>query len=339
MSLPAFELPRALEATEPPEARGIARDQVKLMVARRTSGQTDHVLFRDLPRLLRPGDLLVVNVSATIPAAIAATRADGARTRVHFSTRAPRLGADWRTVELRTEDGARPEHGRQGERLNLAGGATLELMAPYASGVRLHLARFEGPGGVEQHLGLYGEPIRYGYVTNRWPLGYYQTVYATTPGSSEMASAGRPFTRELLARLTRKGVMVASVTLHAGVSSPERHEPPFAEYYEVPASTAALVKATRRSGGRVIAVGTTVVRALETAAVRASRGWTGLVITPERGVRMVDGLITGWHEPDASHLQLLAALADEQLLARSYAAAVDHGYLWHEFGDSCLILP
>jgi S-adenosylmethionine:tRNA ribosyltransferase-isomerase len=345
MNALAFELPPALEATAPPEARGLARDAVKLMAVTRPGGDVVHARFGDLPDLLSAGDLLVINVSGTLPAAIAARRGDGSRARVHVATQAPRLDGSWRVVELRSADGARPARGRAGEALELAGGARLELVAPYASGARLMLGRVIAPAPVDVYLAAHGEPIRYGYVTFPWPLEAYQTVYATTPGSAEMASAGRPFTRELITRLTAHGVLVAPVTLHAGLSSPERHEPPFPEYYEVPEPTARLVAAVRGWGGRVIAVGTTVVRALETVAgadgsVRAGNGWTGLVIEPSRRLRVVDGLITGWHEPQASHLRMLEALAGSRaLLERSYREALRTGYLWHEFGDSQLILP
>ena len=344
MSAPAFELPAALEAREPPEARGLARDAVRLMVAQRASASIEHHCFHELPELLSPGDLLVVNVSATIPAAVMARRADGAAVRVHVSTRAPGLGERWRVVELRTPDGAHPLRSRVGERLALADGRhSLELVAPYASGVRLLLARLHGPLGVGELLDCYGEPIRYGYVSQGWPIQAYQNVYATTPGSAEMPSAGRPFTARLLSALAARGVLTAPLVLHTGVSSPEAHEWPFPEQFELPESTARLVAATRRWGGRVIAVGTTVVRALETAAglfgtVAAARGWTSLVIGPERAPRVVDGLITGWHEPEASHLQLLEAVAGAPLLARCYREALARRYLWHEFGDSHLIL-
>jgi S-adenosylmethionine:tRNA ribosyltransferase-isomerase len=340
----AFELPSALEAREPPEARGLARDAVRLLVATRSRGRISHSRFTRLPDLLAAGDLLVVNISATLPAAVPATRDDGAGVRVHFATRAPRLDDSWRVVEIRSGDGSRPLGGRTGEQLELDGGASLQLVAPYASGARLMLARFAGAGTVERHLAEHGMPIRYGYVSGSWPLSAYQNVYATTPGSAEMPSAGRPFTAELITRLAARGVVIAPITLHAGVSSPERHEPPFPEQFSVPAHTARLVEAAKGWGGRVIAVGTTVVRALETAAgadhtVRPGEGWTGLVITPERPLRVVDGLITGWHEPEASHLQMLEAIAGNELLERSYQAALERGYLWHEFGDSHLILP
>jgi S-adenosylmethionine:tRNA ribosyltransferase-isomerase len=345
MNASAFELPSALEAREPPEARGVARDEVKLMTGFRSTGRIEHERFRELPGLLSPGDLLVLNVSATIPAAVPARRTDGTSARVHFSTRAPRLGERWRVVELRSADGSQPARGRAGERITFAGSeAWLELFAPYASSARLMLARLAGPLSVEEYLRRHGEPIRYGYVPRSWPLETYQTVYATAPGSAEMPSAGRPFSSELITRLVARGVLIAPITLHTGVSSPERHEPPFAEQFAVPEVTARLVNAAREARGRVIAVGTTVVRALETVSepsgrVRPAEGWTGLVITPERGVRVVDGLITGWHEPAASHLQTLEAIGGRELLGRCYQEALRNGYLWHEFGDSHLILP
>jgi S-adenosylmethionine:tRNA ribosyltransferase-isomerase len=344
MSALAFELPTALQASAPAEARGLARDGVRLLVADAGGAQISHARFYELPAFLAAGDLLVINVSATLAAAVNGRRRDGAAVRVHFATRAPELDARWRVVELRSSDGASPARGRAGETIELGGaGEELELVAPYASGSRLMLAQWHGEGAVEDLLGRCGRPIRYGYVEHEWPLSAYQNVYATVPGSAEMPSAGRPFTPELITSLIAGGVQIAPITLHTGVSSPERHEPPFPEQYEVPASTARLVNATHRAGGRVIAVGTTVVRALESAArpdgsVTAAAGWTGLVIDSVRGVRTVDGLITGWHEPQASHLQMLAAIAGQELLERSYRSALAAGYLWHEFGDSHLVL-
>jgi S-adenosylmethionine:tRNA ribosyltransferase-isomerase len=344
MNALAFELPDRLEAREPPEARGLARDDVKLLVATRSDGEVSHSAFRELPGLLAPGDLLVVNVSATIPAAVPATRSDGSRVQVHFSTRAPRLDDTWRVAELRSASGGRPARGRAGELIELRGGATIELVVPYASGPRLMLTRYHGTVPLLEYLERHGEPVRYAHSGGRWPLAAYQNVYATTPGSSEMASAGRPITAELIARLTAAGILLAPITLHAGVSSLERNEPPFAEQYEVPETTGALVDAVHGWGGRVIAVGTTVVRALETVArtdgtIEPGSGWTGLVITPGRGLRAVDGLITGWHDPEASHLALLEAAAGSDLLRRSYDSALSSGYLWHEFGDSHIVLP
>jgi len=340
LSALAFELPARLEAHEPPEARGLSRDEVRLLVATRHDGSIAHARFRDLPAFLGPGDLLVVNASATLAAALPA--ADGLELRL--STPAPDRDAErWWIVELR-RDGEAFGGGSAGDVLPLPGGGHAELAARYAGSRRLWLARLDLPEPLEAYLAGHGRPIRYGYVPDEWPLEAYQTVFALEPGSAEMPSAARPFTPELVARLVAGGVLVAPITLHTGVSSPERHEPPYAERYRVPDETSRLVDAVRGWGGRVVAVGTTVVRALETAAepdgsVRGGKGWTGLVLTPERGLRAVDGLLTGWHEPEASHLELLRAAAPDELLARCYAEALDHGYLWHEFGDSHLILP
>jgi S-adenosylmethionine:tRNA ribosyltransferase-isomerase len=345
MSALAFEIEPDLEAHAPPEARGLSRDGVRMLVASRSEGSIEHRSFRDLPDLLAPGDVLVVNVSATIPAAVPARQsANRGRVRVHFATRAPHLDDDWRVVEIRSADGRRPARLAAGERLELRGGAQLELVAPYASGARLMLARFCCELLVDDYLERHGEPIRYAHVEQPWPLDAYQNVYATSPGSAEMPSAGRPITRQLLSRLVARKISVVPITLHAGVSSPESHEPPFPEWFDVPEHTAQAICAARHAGGRVIAVGTTVVRSLESAVAAggcacARSGWTGLVITPECGVRAVDGMITGWHEPEASHLMMLEAVAGPELLHASYEAALDAGYLWHEFGDSHLILP
>jgi S-adenosylmethionine:tRNA ribosyltransferase-isomerase len=339
----AFELTPPLEAHEPPEARGLPRDGVRLMVATRHNGRLVHARFDELPSFLAPGDLVVVNVSATLPAALAATREDGTGLELHLSSPA-QLGVagDW-IVELR-RDGSPFADVAPGDRLDLPAGGHARILAPYASGRRLWLARVEVPATVETYLARHGRPIRYGYVPAEWPLDSYQNVYAIEPGSAEMPSAGRPFSAELVTWLVAHGVLIAPVTLHTGVSSPERHEPPYPERYRVPPETARLVNAVHAWRGRVVAVGTTVVRALETTAqpdgtVSSGEGWTNLVVTPERGLWSVDGLLSGWHEPAASHLELLRAAAGDELLERSYREALARGYLWHEFGDSHLVLP
>ena len=342
MSEQAFALPERLEAHEPAEARGLARDDVRLLVSDRADGSIVHAHAHDLPRFLAPGDLLVVNVSATVPAALDATRADGTTLELRLSTPAPDREPehDW-VVELRRGD--EPfGGGRTGDRLSRPGGAAVQRLAPFA-GRRLWLAHLDLPVLLEQYLAAHGRPIRYSYVPRSWPLDAYQNAYAREPGSAEMASAGRPLTAELITRLVAGGVLVAPVTLHTGVSSPERHEPPYPERFRVPETTARLVDAVHGWDGRVVAVGTTVVRALETVArhdgsVVAGEGWTKLVVTPERGLWTVDGLLTGLHEPDASHVDLLRAAAGETLVDRSYREAIEHGYRWHEFGDSHLIL-
>ena len=349
MSALAFELPTRLEATEPPEHRGLRRDGVRLMVADRDGGPLLNARFRELPQLLQRNDLLVVNVSATLPASVAGQRAGtwgGEPVRVNFSTPVPTADERSWVVEVRGPDGSSPARGRTGDSITLGRDrpARLELVSPYAGTDRLWIAELRARDEtVPDLLWRLGEPIRYGYVGRRWPLDAYQNVYATTPGSAEMPSAGRPFTTELLASLSERGIRTAAICLHTGVSSPERHEPPFPERYDVPDETARLIAATRAAGGRVIAVGTTVVRALETVVaddgiVHAGSGWTNLVIEPDRELGAVDGLITGWHEPEASHLMMLEAVGGAELLERSYAEAISRGYLWHEFGDSHLIL-
>ena len=354
-----FQLPAELEAREPAEVRGASRDDVRLMVARRATGEIEHRRFIDLPDVLSAGDLVVVNTSATVPAAIPAVGPGGEPLEVHLSTRLPDGGLDgpgsdraetW-SVELRVPAGpaSRPfRDARPGWQLALPVGGSVRLLSPLSPGGRLWVATLDvgapGQDALLAYLDRYGRPIRYQYTGGDWPLAAYQTVYATDAGSAEMPSAGRAFTPEIITRLVARGVDVAPLLLHTGVSSLEDHEPPYAEWFRVPADTARRVREARAAGGRVIAVGTTPVRALESAAdgaggIGAAEGWTELVIGPERGVTVIDGLLTGWHEPGASHLAMLEAVAGRPLLDRSYAEALDHGYLWHEFGDLHLILP
>jgi len=333
-------LPQMLEAAEPPEARGLARDGVRLMVAR-DGEPLVHAQFFDLPEHLRAGDLLVVNESATLPAALDARREDGTEVGLHLST--PEPGTSRWVVELR-RGGARVRAARAGERLALPAGGSAELVAPYLSAGRLWVAALRLPMPLPDYLAAHGRPIRYSHQPRPRPLADHQTIFASVPGSAEMPSAGRPFTPRVLQALAARGIRVAPILLHTGVSSQERGERPYPERFAVGAATAARVNAAHRAGHRVIAVGTTVTRALESAAapdgtVVPASGWTSLTITPERGVRVVDGLITGWHEPDASHLLLLEAVGGRALVERSYAAAVALRYRWHEFGDSHLLLP
>ncbi len=337
----AFELPGCLEASEPPEARGIARDGVRLLVASK-GGDLQHARFSDLPRFLRPGDLVVVNASATVPAALDAT-ASGASLVLHVSTQ---LDDGRAVVELRRRVGETTErwHGPAPRELDLAGGARATLVAPYRGSTRLFVADLQVPEDLLTFLERHGRAIRYRYVRRDWPLSDYQTVYATEPGSAEMPSAGRPFSTEVIAGLVTRGIGVTPIVLHCGVASLEADEVPYPERVSVPEWTAERVNAARRTGGRVIAVGTTVVRALESAArpdgtVEPLEGWTELVVGPERPPVVVDGIVTGWHEPETSHLGLLEALAGRATLERSYAAALEERYLFHEFGDSHLVVP
>ncbi|MGY1806033.1 S-adenosylmethionine:tRNA ribosyltransferase-isomerase [Blastococcus sp. SYSU D00669] len=338
-----FTLPRDAEATAPPEWSGTPRDGVRLMAVR-PGGITSGV-FRDLPDLLEPGDLVVVNTSATLPARLAAARADGVVVPLHVAGTLD--DGDW-VVEVRRPDNGGPDlRVEPGTVLGLPGDVRLHLLAGHpdpARPSRLWRARPEPAVAARPLLERHGVPIRYGYLAGTYPLEAYQTVYATEPGSAEMASAGRPFSEAVLVRLMARGVPVVPLVLHAGVSSPELHEPPVAERFAVPEVTARLVTSTRRAGHRVVAVGTTVTRALETATdddgvTRPAAGWTDLVLGPERPARAVTGLVTGLHAPEASHLRLLEAVAGPQLVAAAYRAAVAGHYLWHEFGDSMLFLP
>jgi S-adenosylmethionine:tRNA ribosyltransferase-isomerase len=329
-----FELPPHLEAHEPPEVRGRGRDDVRLLVSRRATNEIVHARFDELPRFLAPGDLIVLNDSGTLPAELTASESSGRRFALRLSTRLP--SGQW-VVEPREVTPT------AGEVLSLPAGGTVTLVHRYATSNRLWVAEIELPQPLVEYLLAWGRPIRYPYVPDAWPLAAYQTVYSTELGSAEMPSAGRPFTCEMIERLRVMGIDVVTVTLHTGVASPELHEPPYDEWYRVPPRAAEAVERTIRSDGRVIAVGTTVVRALESAAnttghVQATEGWTDLVITPERGVLVVDGLLTGFHEPKSTHLAMLEALANREHLERAYRSAILERYLWHEFGDVHLIL-
>jgi len=347
-----FELPEDLEAHEPPEARGLARDEVRLMVSYRSDNRIMHNRFREIGSVLTAGDVVIINTSGTLPAALNATRSDGTPIELHLSTHLP---ADVWIVELRWPGakGTLPFYqAASGEMLQLPDGATVTLLAPYLldratarpDRTRLWLAMLNLPRPLPEYLKQHGFPIRYSYVKRAWPIEYYQTVYATEAGSSEMPSAGRPFTSELITQLVARGVQLAPLVLHTGVASLESHEPPYEEYYRVPLETARIVNAARAMKRRIIAVGTTVIRALETVTdaenvTHPGEGWTRLFITPERSIRSVNGLLTGLHEPRATHLAMLESLAGREHLQIAYAEAVREQYLWHEFGDVHLMLP
>ena len=348
-----FDLPPGLEAGQPPEARGLARDDVRLLVAR-DSGLR-HARFSGLGQFLSAGDVLVINTSATLAAAIDGRRPDGSVVTVHFSTLLD--DGSW-LVELRPPGRATGPvtDAQPGERIGLPAGAALTLSVPAprspaprtpalrtAAVRRLWQARVAVEGDVRAYLAAHGRPITYAYLTGSWPLAMYQTVFARDPGSAEMPSAGRPFSTELVTSLVAGGVLIAPITLHAGVSSLEAGEAPLPEWFRIPVPTAELVSHSRAAGRRIIAVGTTVTRALETGAapdgtVTAGQGWTDLVLGPDRPARVVDGIVTGWHAPGASHLSLLAAVAGPDLVSDAYGEAIRQRYLWHEFGDSCLLL-
>ncbi|MGH7912871.1 MAG: S-adenosylmethionine:tRNA ribosyltransferase-isomerase [Candidatus Dormibacteraceae bacterium] len=350
-----FDIPPQLHAAEPPEARGAGRDGVRMLVS--TSDRQVHARARDLPAMLRPGDLVVVNVSQTLPASLPGRDGDE-EVEVHLSTLDPGGAAGmegalasrvscW-VLEVRhplpvgSHASFEP---RRGHVITLAGGAlaTVQRSVPPGSArSRLWLATVRTAAPLGAHLERWGEPIRYDYAARRWPIGDYRTDVGRQPGSAEMPSAGRPLTPAVLESLPARGVEVAEITLHCGVSSLESGDPPYPEWRRVPPLTARAIRRARARGGRVLAVGTTVVRALESSItgegeVRASAGWTNLMVEPGHPVRTIDGILTGWHEPEATHLAMLEAIAGRQLLARSYAEALAASYRWHEFGDAHLL--
>lgn len=341
-----FTPPPDAFAPAPPEARGGRRDMVRMLVAGPTS--IEHPRFAELPHYLRPGDVVVVNNSATIPGEIDAEGPAGPAV-LHLATALD--DGSW-VLEIRTAPDARRSvlDAVPGQRF-VSGGLVLTLLEPYpfpgssptGVGNRLWRVAVTGDGDVRAHLAAAGRPIAYGYLDRRYPLAAYQSVFATVPGSAEMPSAGRPFTTALVTELVSRGITVAPITLHTGLSSQEAGEAPQPECFEVPSATARLVNAARAGGGRVVAVGTTVTRALESAVeggrLVPRRGWTERVVTPCDPPQIVTGLLTGWHDPQASHLLLVEAVAGAELTQRAYDAAVSQGYRWHEFGDSALLLP
>jgi S-adenosylmethionine:tRNA ribosyltransferase-isomerase len=338
-----FVLPPDLEAHEPPEASGRPREDVRLLVSAGLDEPIDTRLGF-LPAHLRAGDLLIVNTSATIPAALDGVRADGERVAVHLSTPLP--DGTWLVEVRRLVSGTTEPYGRTmaGETIALPGGGQLQGLEPWLTSSRLTVARLQLPFGVLPFVARFGRPIRYQHVPVPWPISTYQTVFADQPGSAEMPSASRPFNAELVTRLVSTGVAIAPVTLHTGVSSLEDHEDPYPERFQVPETTAERVADTKAHGGRVVALGTTAVRALESAVdvdggPMAASGWTERVISPAEPPVLVDGLVTGWHEPRSSHLRMLEAIAGRPALALAYDRALRYAYKWHEFGDLHLILP
>jgi S-adenosylmethionine:tRNA ribosyltransferase-isomerase len=363
-----FELDATHEAHEPPEARGLRRDGGRLLVSDGRDAPVD-TWFSELGRFLRAGDVVVVNTTATIPAALDGELPGGTPVVVHLSTLLP--GDLW-LVEVREPmgDSTRPYGVSDEVTVRLAAGAAVRLLVPFGASRRLWIASLDlGPGfdrwhrhpgggsgaardvllddspptGVLELLAAHGRPIRYRHVPEAWPISAYQTIFARHPGSAEMPSASRPFSPEVVTELVGRGIVFAPLVLHTGVSSLEGGEDPYPERYRVPSTTAALLNARRRDGGRVIAAGTTVVRALATVSdehgdVHAGAGWTDVVVTGDSDLTSVDGLLTGWHEPESTHLLMLEAFADHDVLRRAYRAALDGGYLWHEFGDSHLLL-
>lgn len=352
MNTLSFTLPEALAAKAPPERRGLARDGVKLMVLDR-EGMVQHSYFNQIDRFLRPGDLLVFNASRTLPASL---KGCDHTTQACLEVRLAHHQSDgsWLALLLCQHDlqqkekrFACPMHA--GMQLDFGAGLTADVEARDERIPRLWRLRFSlDEADLIDKLHQVGQPVRYSYVSAPWDLDYYQTVYASVPGSAEMPSAGRAFTWELLFKLKQQGIDTAHIVLHTGLSSymddalDEQH-PASEEAYFISDRAADKINQTRQRGGRIIAVGTTVVRALESVAdsqarVRAGHGYTRLIITAQHSLKAVDGLLTGLHEPEASHLDLLTAFMPPEKLQPAYEEAIRREYLWHEFGDLNLIV-
>lgn len=336
-----FERPQTQNATAPAEWRGMERDEVRLLVS--SSRGHAHARFCELANYLRPGDLLVVNRSATIAASLPAHGEIGAfllNLSTHYGKGLWLAEPRWSTAH----PGPLPLH--PGDALHVAG-LPARLIRQHPGLPRLWFVQISGD--IHAAMMRHGAPIRYGYVEQEYPLSAYQTIFAAIPGSAEMPSAARPFTQRILRGLRQRGVGIAEITLHTGVSSHEvetqrvEDQVLYAEPFWVPAATASAVNAARQAQRRVIAVGTTVVRALEAAwrdgQVHPSQGFTRLYIHPGRAVHAIDGLISGLHDSMASHLAMLYAISSPEIIRSAYDEAIQAGYLWHEFGDSHLILP
>lgn len=347
-----FHLPSELEAIKPPELRGLNRDDVKLMISYKSDNKVVHDNFYNIDRYLESGDLIVLNTSKTMNAAISAEDENGTKLKVHLSTA---LLSDLWIIEVRKVENNTTVPNKDnfsGKTLKLSGGGTVKIHKRYMynsdelkqESERLCIGTFDLPCSLFEYLDKYGEPIRYSYVNEKYPLNFYQTVYADSFGSAEMPSAGRAFTFDIINKLVSKGVKIAKLILHTGVSSLEGNELPYEEYFEIPLETAKLINETRKNGKRIIAVGTTVVRALESSIdkegnVHPAKGLTNILITPEKGIRSVNGMLTGLHEPRATHLSMLESLVGLKHLNITYSEALKQKYLWHEFGDLHLLLP
>ncbi|WP_246942995.1 S-adenosylmethionine:tRNA ribosyltransferase-isomerase [Bacillus pinisoli] len=333
-----LSIPEQLNANQPIELAGGRRDGVKLMVLDRNSKTSYHEPFVHIERYLGPGDVLVFNNSRTIPAVL-----KGKQGNRDIEVRLSRKidGQKWEALVV---DGLYSSR----DLLLFPGNVTAEVIGKGIEGPLVILSFSLYGYELLDFIYKYGEPIRYEYIKDSLPLNDYQTVYSSVPGSVEMPSAGRAFTWDLLNSLQKRGIKLAFVQLHTGLSyygndqwpNPTMHP----EYYHVSMEAATIINQAKKSGKRVIAVGTTVVRTLETVAneegsIQSEEGITSTYIHKHTKLKLVDGLLTGLHEPEASHLDMLGAFINQDQLIRAYQEAINNGYLWHEFGDVNLILP
>ncbi|WP_349408278.1 S-adenosylmethionine:tRNA ribosyltransferase-isomerase [Pseudalkalibacillus sp. SCS-8] len=339
-----FHLPTELNAVGPPESMGGRRDDVKLLILDRKTGGIHHDRFNNIDEHFKPGDLLILNISRTLPASFKVNIRRG--NQIIASEVEVRLGqrksnSVWKVLFIHFTV-------QKGDEIIFSRILKAVVRSKNKSTPLVTICFSLRGKELYNQLYLLGEPIRYEYIQHDWPLTAYQTVYGTVPGSVEMVSAGRAFSWELLLRLKKRGVGLATITLHTGLSyygNDQWHVGPAdsLEEYEVPANTIEAIKETKLRGGKVIAVGTTVVRAVESAVDTQGvpvekKGWTNLHIDETFSLNVVNGLLTGFHEPKASHLDMLSAFIKPHLLKAAYQKAIDHKYLWHEFGDINLIL-
>ncbi|MEO8110925.1 MAG: S-adenosylmethionine:tRNA ribosyltransferase-isomerase [Ginsengibacter sp.] len=345
-SIIQFDLPPNLACPKPTEERKIKRDEVRLLVTTK-SGSIGHTIFNHLTTFLKEGDVLVVNTSATIPSALPILLPNDKKGKLHFSTK---LNDKQWLVEIREITGNKTKRWKEGKEemvFHLPTLTAITLKQKFYKNDKwldLWIAEFNNDLHVENYLEAFARPIQYEHLEKQYPLSYYQTFFSFHPGSSEMPSAGRGFTPGLIERLLKKGIVIVPVLLHTGVSSLEEYETPYPEYMEIDPVAAAVINTAKRENRRIIGVGTTVVRAVESAAneqaiVTPSQGKTELFIDENYSMKIINGLLTGFHEPKATHLNMLQAIAGYGHIERAYHAAIEGGYYWHQFGDLHLILP
>lgn len=341
-----FDLPKHLACPQPTEERNMRRDEVRLLVTN-GRGQAEHSHFYDLGSYLQAGDVLVVNTSAVRSSALPVFLPGGREGRIHFSSR---LNEEEWLIEIRKIKGQKTirwKGGSEGMVFPLPAAAQIKLKERYYNDHRLldlWVAEFSTHLRPEAYLAVHAQPIQYEKLNEAYPLTYYQTFFNFHPGSAEMPSASRGFTTALVENLLRKGVVFAPVLLHTGISSLEEDETPYPEYMEINPVSAAIVNTAKSQKKRIIPVGTTAVRAIESAADEDGRlmpykGYTELFIDGGYRVKVADGLLTGFHEPRASHLHMLQSIAGHKHIEEAYRTAISHAYYWHQFGDMHLILP
>ncbi len=345
-----YHLPKNLECSIPTEIRGINRDEVRLMISNISTDNVQHDTFKNIVDYLNEDDVLVVNTSGTIKAAIPAKNKNNTFLQIHLSTQLKNKKWVAELREISENNTQRYFGGQPNEIIELIHGGSIRLIQPYYSNsnqedhLQLWTIELIIEEEVSHYLEKFAQNIQYFNIKKNYPNSFYQTIFAKEFGSAEMPSAGRAFTQNVLDQLEKKGVEIIPILLHTGVASLEMNEKPYEEYFEISKKSATAINNARKKGKNIIAVGTTVIRAIETLTssqkiTSSGKGWTNIFITPERGVNGIDGLITGFHEPKASHLFMLEAITKRKHLEITYHEAVHHKYLWHEFGDLHLILP